>query len=108
MSLLPPELDARATALRQALHRIPGLAHEEHLTRDRLAGALEELGLEPRVCAETGLVADIVGGEPGPTVMLRADIDGHPVFLGLAMNSDGSVRLKPQNLIHNLPLASRS
>ena len=30
---------------------------------------------------------------------------GRPVYLGLAMREDGSLRLKPQNLLRNLPLA---
>ncbi len=41
-------------------------------------------------------------------VVLRPEIAGSPVFLGLAMAPDGTVRMKPQNLLMNLPLASRS
>lgn len=36
---------------------------------------------------------------------MRADVAGRPVYLGLAMNADGVLRLKPQNLLLNLPLA---
>jgi hypothetical protein len=39
---------------------------------------------------------------------LRPDLAGAPVWLGLAMTADGSLRLKPQNLLLNLPLARRS
>jgi hypothetical protein len=39
---------------------------------------------------------------------MRADLAGAPVYLGLAMTADGLLRLKPQNLLLNLPLASRS
>ena len=35
---------------------------------------------------------------------MRADVAGKPVYLGLMMNADGVVRLKPQNLLINLPL----
>ena len=35
---------------------------------------------------------------------MRADVAGKPVYLGLAMNADKVVRLKPQNLLLNLPL----
>jgi hypothetical protein len=35
---------------------------------------------------------------------MRADVAGKPVYLGLMMNADGIVRLKPQNLLINLPL----
>jgi len=36
---------------------------------------------------------------------MRADLAGRPVYLGLAMKPDGSLRLKPQNLLLNLPVA---
>lgn len=35
----------------------------------------------------------------------RADAEGKPVYLALAMDEDGIVRMKPQNLLRNLPLA---
>lgn len=36
---------------------------------------------------------------------MRADVTGKPVYLGLAMTADHTLRLKPQNLLLNLPLA---
>ena len=36
---------------------------------------------------------------------MRADVAGSPVYLGLAMGADGVLKLKPQNLLLNLPLA---
>jgi hypothetical protein len=41
-------------------------------------------------------------------VVMRPEVAGSPVFLGLAMAPDGTLRMKPQNLLMNLPLASRS
>ncbi|MGH8752228.1 MAG: DUF6352 family protein [Burkholderiales bacterium] len=38
---------------------------------------------------------------------MRAEIAGQPVFLGMAVNSENILRLKPQNLLMNLPLARR-
>ena len=38
-----------------------------------------------------------------PAVM-RGDIAGRPVYLALSANEDGVVRMKPQNLLINLPL----
>ena len=35
---------------------------------------------------------------------MRADVAGKPVYLGLMMNAEGIVKLKPQNLLINLPL----
>ncbi|MBU0587200.1 MAG: hypothetical protein KJ852_01410 [Gammaproteobacteria bacterium] len=40
------------------------------------------------------------------TEEMRADVAGKPVYLGLTMNAEGIVRLKPQNLLLNLPLAA--
>jgi hypothetical protein len=37
---------------------------------------------------------------------MRADVAGKPVYLGLAMAADDTLKLKPQNLLLNLPLAS--
>ena len=38
---------------------------------------------------------------------LRPELAGKPVFLGLGMTADGALRMKPQNLLVNLPLARR-
>jgi len=35
---------------------------------------------------------------------MRADVTGKPVYLGLMMNADGVLKMKPQNLLINLPL----
>lgn len=43
--------------------------------------------------------------DPGDT---RADLAGQPVYMGLAANAQDVVRMKPQNLLLNLPLAARS
>jgi hypothetical protein len=39
---------------------------------------------------------------------MRQDVAGRPVYLALAMDEANVVRLKPQNLLLNLPLAARS
>jgi hypothetical protein len=39
---------------------------------------------------------------------MRADVAGRPVYLGLMASATGQLRMKPQNLLLNLPLASRS
>ncbi|MGH8634031.1 MAG: DUF6352 family protein [Burkholderiales bacterium] len=41
-------------------------------------------------------------------VVMRPDVAGSPVFLGLAAAADGTLRMKPQNLLMNLPLARRA
>jgi hypothetical protein len=39
---------------------------------------------------------------------MQAAVAGKPVFLGLAMTPDNMLRMKPQNLLVNLPLAARA
>ncbi len=39
---------------------------------------------------------------------MRGDIRGKPVYLGMAMDGANVVRLKPQNLLINLPLAEKA
>ena len=39
---------------------------------------------------------------------MRAELAGKPVFLGLAITFDHRLRMKPQNLLLNLPLARRA
>jgi hypothetical protein len=41
------------------------------------------------------------------TSALRPENAGTPVYLGMAMTPDGALRMKPQNLLVNLPLAER-
>jgi hypothetical protein len=39
---------------------------------------------------------------------MRGELAGKPVYLALSMNEEGVVRMKPQNLLLNLPLAARA
>ena len=39
---------------------------------------------------------------------MRADVAGRPVYLGLMMDAEQVLRIKPQNLLLNLPLAART
>lgn len=60
-------------------HRNPELSFLEHETATRLAEELEKLGVAvTRGVGGTGLVGLIENG-PGPTVLIRADMDGLPV-----------------------------
>jgi amidohydrolase len=73
---LLPEL----VALRRRLHRRPEVGLTLPETQAAVAAELRALGLEPRLgSAVTSVVAVIEGGLPGPTVLLRADMDGLPL-----------------------------
>lgn len=62
--------------LRRDLHRHPELAFGEHRTAAIVRQRLEGLGLTVRTgVGGTGVVADLHGRRPGPTVLIRADMD---------------------------------
>jgi amidohydrolase len=65
---------------RRDLHRHPELGHQERRTAEIAAARCRELGFAVRErVGGTGVVADIEGSGPGPTVMYRADMDALPV-----------------------------
>lgn len=76
-------LDAQATSILNDLY------HDKEVSESRLKQILCLFKLE----AESGFVAEM---------------QGKPVYMGLAMDEAGVVRFKPQNLLVNLPLATPS
>lgn len=60
---------------RRDLHRHPEPSFEEFRTTQKLAEALDEIGIPYRRFEPTGLIGTITGDKPGKTVALRADID---------------------------------
>ncbi len=67
-------------ALRRDLHAHPETAFREERTSRLVAERLRELGLEVATgAAETGVTALVRGAAPGPTLMLRADMDALPI-----------------------------
>jgi amidohydrolase len=70
----------RVVAWRRDFHQHPELGNREVRTSGIVAEHLRGLGLEVRTgVAKTGVVGVLRGGRPGPTVALRADMDGLPV-----------------------------
>ncbi|MBI5834631.1 MAG: amidohydrolase [Armatimonadetes bacterium] len=67
----------RVVTLRRDFHQHPELGCEEHRTAGIVARRLTELGLTPRTgVGGTGVTAVIEGqAGPGPTLLLRADMD---------------------------------
>lgn len=66
--------------IRHALHQFPELSNREFRTSAKVAEHLESLGLEVRTeVAHTGVVGILRGGQPGPVIALRADMDALPV-----------------------------
>lgn len=64
------------TALRREIHRHPEIAFQERMTSAVVRRELDRLGIPYRACGgETGILAELRGGQPGKTVLLRGDMD---------------------------------
>jgi amidohydrolase len=67
-------------ALRRDFHMHPELGFHEVRTAGIVARELEELGLEvTKGVGKTGVVGLLEGGRPGPTLLLRFDMDALPI-----------------------------
>ena len=65
---------------RRELHENPELSLQEYETTKRIRRWLEEAGITILdFPLEVGVIAEITGGQPGPTIALRADIDALPI-----------------------------
>lgn len=76
---------------RRDLHRIPETAYTEKKTSAYVADYLSEEGLDVQTeIAQYGVVGLLDTGKPGPTLMLRADMDALPLRedTGLAFASE--------------------
>ncbi len=70
-----------AVEIRRDLHRNPELAFQEIRTGRVISEHLSKWGIPfDSGIAQTGIVGFIEGGLPGPTVMLRADMDALPIL----------------------------
>jgi amidohydrolase len=79
MTAVATATSERAIALRREIHRHPELGFEEHQTSALVERELDELGIEHRRVAQTGVVGIIRGALPGKTAGLRADMDALPI-----------------------------
>ena len=65
---------------RRYLHQHPELGNREVETAKYVAERLKKLGIDVKTgVAKTGVVGILKGGQPGPVIGLRADMDGLPV-----------------------------
>jgi len=66
--------------VRRRLHRHPEVGLQLPWTQAAVAAELERLGLRPVTGRTVGSVTAVIEGErPGPTILLRADMDGLPL-----------------------------
>jgi amidohydrolase len=73
------ETTRRVVELRRAIHQRPELGFEERETQALIERELDEIGVEHRRLAGTGVVGIIRGALPGKVAALRADMDALPV-----------------------------
>ncbi|GAC1690910.1 MAG: hypothetical protein PVS2B1_13410 [Candidatus Dormibacteraceae bacterium] len=65
---------------RRAIHAHPELAYQERQTAALVEARLTDLGIEHRGgVGGTGVIGLVRGARPGPTVLLRADMDALPI-----------------------------
>lgn len=72
---LTPEITEDLRSWRRHMHAHPELGFEEHETAAFIRAHLQEWGLPFNKVLDTGTVAYVRGEIPGPTLVLRADID---------------------------------
>ncbi|MFM8237834.1 MAG: M20 family metallopeptidase [Actinomycetota bacterium] len=71
---------ADVVALRREIHREPEIGLHLPRTAERVLRAIDGLGLRITTGETTsGIVADLEGDRPGPTVLLRGDMDALPM-----------------------------
>lgn len=70
--------------LRRRLHREPEVGLQNPRTQEKVLDAISGLPLEVSTGTETSSVTGVLrGGKPGPTVLLRGDMDALPVIENL-------------------------
>ena len=73
-------LEQHLVAIRRDLHAHPELGFQEVRTAGVVAAELARLGIAHRTgIGVTGVVGTIQGAEPGPTLVIRADMDALPI-----------------------------
>ena len=86
-----------AVAMRRQIHMHPELGLDLPETRNTVLAALRGLDLEIQESTKTsGLVATLRGAKPGPTLLLRGDMDALP----MPENTDVEFRSKVEGTMH--------
>jgi amidohydrolase len=97
MSVVSQALLEETIAIRRDLHAHPELSFAEVRTAALVAERLRAFGLEVRESiGKTGVVGVLSGARPGPTIMLRADMDALPML----EESEVSYRSKNAGVAH--------
>jgi amidohydrolase len=80
IAALAKEIEPQLIDARRWFHQHPELSNREENTGAEIARRLEDMGYEVQTeVAHTGVVAVLEGGQPGPVVAWRSDIDALPI-----------------------------
>lgn len=81
VAAMADEIEPQVIQWRRYIHQNPELSNREFETAKYVEEFLRSLGMEVHTgVAITGVVGVLDSGKPGPTVALRADMDGLPVL----------------------------
>ncbi|MQA02904.1 MAG: amidohydrolase [Streptosporangiales bacterium] len=73
-------LQERIVEFRRKLHRQPEIGLDLPITRQAILDEIADLGLDITLSERTSaVIAKLTGGKPGPTVILRGDMDALPL-----------------------------
>ncbi|MCV9386999.1 amidohydrolase [Reichenbachiella ulvae] len=74
------QIEEKMIEWRHDLHQNPELSNREFNTARKIEKHLKSLGIEVQTgVAKTGVIGILKGGQPGPVIGLRADMDALPV-----------------------------
>jgi metal-dependent amidase/aminoacylase/carboxypeptidase family protein len=65
--------------LRREIHQYPEMGFQEKRTAALIEKTLKSAGVETKRVCGTGVVGLVKGAKPGPTLLIRADMDALPV-----------------------------
>jgi amidohydrolase len=90
------DLHDATVRLRRQLHERPEIGNELPVTREIVLEAIDGLPLDVQLHeTSSGIAAILTGGKPGPTVLLRGDMDALPLHedtgLDFSSRSDGTM-----------------
>jgi len=83
-------------SIRRQIHANPELSFKEFETSKYVCGYLEDLGLNYKKVADTGVLAELNSGKEGPTIALRCDMDA----LSINEVTDASYKSNNDGIMH--------
>lgn len=100
-------IEPRLVALRRDIHAHPELAFEEVRTAGIVAAELARMGIPHQTgVGRTGVVGTIAGGRPGPTLIIRADMDALPIHEATGLDFASTVPGKMHACGHDIHTAT--